>query len=53
MEKIKLTQAQMNIMLVAVEHGYKQCEKGMNLQAAMASVFDLYEVTKPGQDATG
>lgn len=47
MEKIALTQSQMNVMLLAVEHGYKQCEKGHNLQAALASVFDLYEVKKP------
>lgn len=46
-EKIKLTNAQMNVMLVAVEHGYKQCEKGANLEAALASVYDLYEVGKP------
>lgn len=46
-EKIRLTNAQMNVMLVAVEHGFKQCEKGVNLQAALASVYDLYEVGKP------
>lgn len=44
MEKIALTSDQMNVMLVAVEHGFKQCEKGNNLQAALASVYDLYEV---------
>src|SRR5690348_121297 len=43
MEKIALTQSQMNLMLVAVEHGFKQCEKGLNLEAALVSVFDLYE----------
>jgi len=47
MEKIALTQSQMNLMLVAVEHGFKQCEKGFNLEAALMSVFDLYEVKKP------
>lgn len=46
-ERIKISQSQMNVMLLAVEHGYKQCEKGHNLQAAMASVFELYEVAKP------
>jgi hypothetical protein len=53
MEKIKLTQSQMNVMLVAVEHGYKQCEKGNNIQAALASVFDLYEVVRPGREYNG
>lgn len=48
-ERIKLTQGQMNIMLVAVEHGYRQCEKGANLGTALASVYDLYEVAKPGE----
>lgn len=47
MEKIALTQDKMNVMLLAVEHGYKQCEKGHNLQAALASVFEIYEVKKP------
>lgn len=46
-ERVKISQSQMNVMLLAVEHGYKQCEKGHNLQAAMASVFELYEVAKP------
>lgn len=50
MRKIALTQSQMNVMLVAVEHGFKQCEKGNNLQAALASVFDLYEVKTPAKD---
>lgn len=44
MSKIRLTNAQMNVMLVAVEHGYKQCEKGANLQTALGSVHDMYEV---------
>lgn len=47
MKKIMLNNAQMNLMLVAVEHGYKQCEKGVNLKAALASVYDMYEVAKP------
>jgi hypothetical protein len=47
MERISLTQSQMNVMLVAVEHGYKQREKGASLEAALASVFDLYEVRRP------
>lgn len=50
MEKIKLTQSQMNIMLLAVEHGFKQHEKGNNLEAALMSIYDLYEVEKPKSD---
>lgn len=46
LEKIKLTQGQMNVMLLAVEHGYKQHEKGASLEAALASVFELYDVQK-------
>jgi hypothetical protein len=49
-DRIKLTQSQMNVMLLAVEHGYRQCEKGHNLQAALASVFELYEVMKPAEE---
>lgn len=45
-EKIKLTNSQMNLMLVAVEHGFQQCEKGNNLEAAFMSVYDLYEVER-------
>ena len=50
MEKIALTQNQMNVMLVAVEHGFRAREKGQSLEAAMASVFDIYEVKKPERD---
>jgi hypothetical protein len=44
MEKIRITMSQMNTMLVAVEHGYKQREKGNSIEQALASVYDLYEV---------
>lgn len=47
MEKIAITQGQMNLVLMAVEHGFKQREKGNNLEAALASVFELYEVKRP------
>lgn len=47
MEKIQVTQQQMNLILMAVEYGYKQAEKGNNLEAAWRSIFDLYEVKKP------
>lgn len=44
---IKITQSEMNAMLVGVEHGVRECEKGQNLQAAMASIFKNFEVEKP------
>ncbi len=47
MEKIKVTLSQMNLLLAAVEHGFRENERGKNLQGALASVFDMYEVTKP------
>lgn len=51
MEKIKISQAQMNTFLVAVEHGFREHERGKNLQGALASVFELYEVAKPAEHA--
>lgn len=44
MKKLKVTQQQMNIILMAVEHGFREGERGKNLEGALASVFDLYEV---------
>ncbi len=49
MEKIKISLGQMNLMLMAVEHGFKQHEKGKNLDAAWASLYDMYEVAKSGE----
>lgn len=46
MKPIKVTQQQMNIILTAVEYGVRQAEKGNNLQAALESVCDLYEVDR-------
>ena len=43
--RFQITQGQMNLILMAVDHGYRMCERGHNLQAALASVFDLYEVS--------
>lgn len=51
MERIKITQGQMNLMLAAVEHGFREHERGKNLQAAIASIFDMYEVTKTNEAA--
>lgn len=45
---IPISQQQMNLILMAVEHGYRQCEKGNNLEAALVSVFSLYVVKKDG-----
>jgi len=46
MARLKVTQDQMNGMLMSVEYGFRQCEKGKNLEATLASVFDIYEVKK-------
>lgn len=42
-----ITEGQMRLILFAVEHGYVQCEKGNNLQAALATVHEMYRVQKP------
>lgn len=36
----------MRLILFAVEHGYRQCEKGSNLQATLASVHAMYRVAE-------
>lgn len=46
--KIKITQGQMNTILTAVEHGFREAERGKNLQAALAGVHEIYEVEKEG-----
>lgn len=43
-EPIQITQQQMNLILMAVEHGFREYERGKNLQGALASVFALYRV---------
>ncbi len=43
MKQILITQQQMNLILTAVEHGF---ERGKNLEGALASVFDLYQVDR-------
>jgi len=45
--KIEITQTQMNLMLAAVEHGFKARERGQNLEAALLGVMDLYAVVPP------
>lgn len=50
---IKITQAEMNAMLIGVEHGIRQHEKGQNLQAALTSVYEQFEVEKPRQSRRG
>jgi len=44
LERIALTQGQMNLVLMAVEHGFREHERGKNLQGALESVFKLYKV---------
>lgn len=46
-DRIKITLSQMNILLVGVEYGFRQCEKNKNLEAALAGVYELYEVVRP------
>lgn len=41
-DRVKISEAQMRVIMIAVEHGFRQCEKGQNLQAALASVHDMY-----------
>jgi len=47
LEPIALTRGQMNLVLMAVEHGFRECERGKNLQGALEGVFRLYKVTTP------
>lgn len=42
--KIEVTQTQMNLILAAVEHGFREGERGKNLEAALSGVFELYAV---------
>jgi hypothetical protein len=44
--KMKISHQQMNLILMAVEHGFREGERGKNLQGALASVFELYEVAE-------
>ena len=43
---IYVTQTQMNLILTAVEHGFRQAEKGNNLEKALSSVFEMYACTE-------
>ena len=45
--KLAVSQGQMNLILMAVEHGFREGERGKNLEGALASVFELYEVAPP------
>ena len=51
MDKIKVPLPIMNLMLVAAERGYKECEAGHNLQMAFMSIYAMFEVEAP-QPAT-
>lgn len=51
MPKISVSQSQMNLILLGVEYGVRSAEKGNNLQAAMAGVFDNFLVEKPAAAA--
>ena len=43
-DRVRVTEGQMRLILFAVEHGFRKCEKGENLQAALASVHLMYRV---------
>lgn len=43
-DRVRISEGQMRLILIAVEHGFRQYEKGQNLQAALASVHDMYRV---------
>lgn len=45
-QTMKVSQQQMNLILMAVEHGYREAGRGKNLEGALAGVFDLYEVAQ-------
>lgn len=44
MKPILVTPQQMNLILMAVEHGFREHERGKNLEGALAGVFALYQV---------
>lgn len=37
----------MNLVLAAVESGFRACERGENLERAILTILELYEVAKP------
>ncbi len=41
-DRVTVSEGQMRLILFAVEHGYRQCEKGQNLQAALHTVHEMY-----------
>lgn len=43
-DRVRITEGEMRVILFAVEHGYRQCEKSQNLQAALASVHNMYRI---------
>lgn len=47
MKPFLVTQQQMNLILMAVEHGFREHERGKNLEGALAGVFEMYEVEMP------
>jgi hypothetical protein len=50
-KQIPVSQQQMNLILMAVEHGFREHERGKNLQGALASVFEIYRVN-PSMEVT-
>lgn len=50
LDPIPVTQGQMNLILTAVEHGFREHERGKNLEGALAGVFQLYRVAAVAGD---
>lgn len=44
LKPFKINQQQLGVILIAVEHGFKACERGWTLDKAKQSVLELYEV---------
>ena len=44
--RMGVTREEMNLLLVAAEFGFRECEKGRNLQRALENISAMFEVTK-------
>jgi hypothetical protein len=42
--RFEVTEPQMRLIQLAIEHGYRACERGKNLQAALIDANNLYIV---------
>lgn len=51
LKPVIITQQQLGVILIAVEHGFKACERGWNLDKAKQSVYELYQIEEKKQEA--